>query len=137
MNTLREELLKKHVSVTDTFVEQNPGMGAEEMYTHILNGDLRKKHVLPVLSPDLNSQSDGQLPEGHSLLLQITSIANIAQPSRRQMENSNPRILQIRLTDGHSKIVGLEWRPLGETRIGLSTPPGSKVLVTGAKVANP
>lgn len=50
------------------------------------------------------------------IVLQIVSVTNITQPSRRQAEDSQPRVLQVRLTDGHVKCVGIEREQINSIR---------------------
>merc|ERR1712043_131589 len=74
----------------------------------------------------MGSSKDGSIIHGPAVL-QITSVVNITQPTKRQGEDINPRLLQMKLTDGSMTVVAVEHKKLPD--ISTKTPPGAKLLL--------
>lgn len=117
-------LSKRHVVLQDE-LPIDTGLSPEEMYQFVLNTDLRKKILIPTLPSDISSRDDSVL--AGPCFLQINNIANVSMPLRRQGENSNPRLLLLKLTDGYTKVTALEYSSLESAKISPSCPPGTKV----------
>lgn len=96
----------------------------------LLEMDLRQ-HLKAYFPLDINSSTDGLELKG-PVVLQIISVGNISQPLRSRDENAQPRLLSIVVSDGTTKVTGLEIEPLSD--INASTPPGGKVLFLGGIV---
>lgn len=93
----------------------------------LLEIDLRQ-HMKPFFPLEINSSTDGIELKG-PVVLQIVSIGNITQPLRRRDENTQPRLLAIQLSDGTTKVTGIEIEALSD--INANTPPGGKILYLG------
>eukprot|EP01041_Mallomonas_annulata_P000614 gene614-1187_t len=97
-----------------------------DVRSEILCQDIRTKPLL--VDPFFNLDTLGKDHEiTESVVVQIVSVANIAQPFRRQNENSSNRLLVIKLSDGHSKITAVELETLRD--ISCPLPPGGKILI--------
>lgn len=81
---------------------------------YLLNTDFKsiKSKLLPYLTPDMNS-SHSRILRG-PIILQVSSICNLSQPSKRQHEDSTPRVMQLKLTDGHMTITAIEFEYIPE-----------------------
>eukprot|EP01039_Chlorochromonas_danica_P007606 gene7606-8406_t len=93
----------------------------------LLLSDLRKL-LTPFFPASLAAAQASEMVVGKAVL-QIVSIVNIALPSKRKFEESSGRLLAVTLTDGHSKVVGIEMEHLSD--LHANTPPGGKVLYSG------
>ncbi|KAL4439710.1 hypothetical protein ABPG75_002711 [Micractinium tetrahymenae] len=95
-----------------------------------LNADL--KQVGTAALPDDINRADSKKLVG-SLVLQVSSVLDISQPSRASSDRERKgRILRLRLTDGRSSCVGIEFQPLTFAIEQLC--PGTKVRLRGATV---
>ena len=96
----------------------------------LLSLDLRRKppnNIIEPFFPDNINTADCEL-QG-PVVLQISSVANVAQPLRRQLEDIRPRMLLIKLSDGVLKASAVEIESV--TGIKANCPPGTKVKLTG------
>ena len=94
--------------------------------------DLRQKPCVDAyFPPDLHAKSMFDLKD--PVVLQITNIYNVAQPDKKKNEtNLSPSILLLQLSDGHSKIYGVEMKKIPSLKASL--PPGTKIRYHGGKV---
>ncbi|EGD81680.1 hypothetical protein PTSG_02394 [Salpingoeca rosetta] len=88
-----------------------------------LNTDL-KKFGAEVLPPKCDSGQVQSLPG--PLVLQVVSVRNIAAPSHDPSNQGAPRMLMVRLTDGHTKATALELQH--HPRLSQDTAPGTKIM---------
>lgn len=65
------------------------------------------------------------------VVLQIDQTKNISAPSDNQSSQGAPRLLRLRLTDGHRKVSALELEQV--PGLSLQTPPGTKILLQDAE----
>lgn len=65
------------------------------------------------------------------VVLQLTQVSNLCQPSNRQHLEDGSRLLLLKLTDGTTKLQCLELEQLGRLSAD-KTPPGEKFRITGA-----
>jgi len=111
----------KKVPVKETFIT---------VKKRLLEMDLRQ-HMKPYFPLEINSSIDLlELPG--PVILQIISVGNITQPLRRRDENTQPRMLSIQVSDGTTKVTGIEIEHLPD--INANTPPGGKILFSGGTV---
>jgi len=96
----------------------------------LLEMDLRQ-HMRPYFPLEINSSID-LLELTGPVILQIISVGNITQPLRRRDENTQPRMLSIQVSDGTTKVTGIEIEHLPD--INANTPPGGKILFLGGNV---
>ncbi|XP_022100326.1 tudor domain-containing protein 3-like isoform X2 [Acanthaster planci] len=68
------------------------------------------------------------------MVLQVQKTRNISAPKVNEDSGVAPPLLRLQLTDGHTTAMALVISNI--TKIGLSTPPGSKVKLTGAVACN-
>ena len=61
------------------------------------------------------------------LVVQVVSVTNIAQPTKRQHEDSNPRMLLLKLNDGHTSASAIEFERIPE--LSTKVAPGTKILI--------
>lgn len=131
---LKDEYLERVFSNPNSNVDNNIGIMVKETFTtlkkKLLEMDLRQ-HLKAYFPLDINSSTDGLELKG-PVVLQIISVGNISQPLRSRDENAQPRLLSIVVSDGTTKVTGLEIEPLSD--INASTPPGGKVLYLGGTV---
>lgn len=85
---------------------------------------------MPVLPDNINTADTTLVGP---VVLQVVSVANISQPSRRQSEDSQPRVLQLRMTDGHIRCVGVEKEHIASVSAS-RTAPGTKVRIANCEV---
>ena len=108
------------------------GKGAEEAVAVMLETDFRKssKATLPFFPVDLQSV--------HTLtcdvVLQVIGVGNIGLPLPSRNEESNSRTLQLILTDGFTKAVGIEVVRIHALQPNM--PPGFKLRYRGGRVIN-
>ena len=62
------------------------------------------------------------------MFVQVVSAKNIAQPSIRQDSSQGERCLYIQLTDGHSRAIAIEHRPVQALSLK-KLPPGTKLVL--------
>ncbi|XP_077866957.1 tudor domain-containing protein 3-like [Saccoglossus kowalevskii] len=86
------------------------------------------KHIsVPFLPKDINR---GKLEKLQGpCVLQIQKIRNVSAPKSNEESKTAPRVLKIQLTDGHINCQAIELKHID--RISLSTPPGTKIKLTG------
>ena len=109
----------------DTFGDSD-SCSYNEAYNELLHSDFRKSAYLePTFGPTINTIESDTL-EG-PIVLQITSVANISQPSKRQHEDCTPRVLLIKLNDGHTSANAIEYERVPE--ISCKIAPGTKILI--------
>ncbi|CAH1268515.1 TDRD3 [Branchiostoma lanceolatum] len=100
-----------------------------------IDGILRK-----ALDEDLRSIGEKFLPEDISrggsseligpCVLQVTKVRNVSAPKANEESGHAPRMLKVQMTDGHTTCLGLEVAQVQQ--LSLSTPPGTKVKLTGS-----
>jgi hypothetical protein len=106
---------------------------ASALRNELLEVDLRKSQVAPYFSAEVHSLT-GVLP-ANSGLLQVMGISNIAQPLQKRHDNAaTPRLLLLTLSDGHTKVSGIELQPISALKCSMA--PGLKVLYKGGRVIN-
>ena len=91
----------------------------------LLEMDIRQI-LKPFFPLEINSSMDGVELKG-PIVLQIVKVENITQPLRRRDENTQPRLLAIQVSDGTTKVTGIEIEQLSD--INASTPPGIIVII--------
>jgi hypothetical protein len=125
-----EELCKfgfyvKECFFAETFPEENPSY--KDAYDELLHLDFRKsKFIAPFFDPTV---STGDKVITGPVVLQVSSVANISQPAKRQHEDSNPRLLLIKLTDGHTSAYAMEYEAI--STLSTKLPPGTKIKLSG------
>ena len=82
---------------------------ADQVRRHVLNLDLRRIG-LPSLEASVSTAMAGRIRG--PVMLQVVSVHNLSQPSYTQTSNSFPRLLGVRLTDGHTKVTAVEVTPI-------------------------
>lgn len=60
------------------------------------------------------------------VIVQVTSITNLSQPSKRQNEECNPRMIQVKVTDGYMTACGIEFEQINDFQ---RLYPGIKLLL--------
>lgn len=66
------------------------------------------------------------------IVLQVTSLSNITLPPKRKLEESYPRMLSIGLTDGKTRLTGIEFSKIPNIKANMA--PGFKVLYSGGEI---
>jgi hypothetical protein len=66
---------------------------------------------------------------GSPLSLQVVSVQDVSQPSKVSGGGSGhaPRLLRVRLTDGHVTATAIEYQPV--PALSTDLPPGTKVML--------
>ncbi|KAI7838895.1 hypothetical protein COHA_007360 [Chlorella ohadii] len=96
----------------------------------LLDADL-KQVAAPCLPDDIN-RADSKKVAG-PLVLQVSAVSDISQPSRASGDTERKgRILRLKLTDGRSSCVGIEFAPLPYSLEQLC--PGTKVRLHNVTV---
>ena len=120
--------------------QQLQPLTALSVYNILLARDLRRHHgaLTPYFPADsYNATLDFQLPTNdtdmHAVVLQIVAMANINQPGKHRDEDIQPRLLAITLSDGHNKMLGIEFEMLHDISISKCAP-GCKLLYRGGRV---
>ncbi|KAJ3675806.1 hypothetical protein LUZ60_004848 [Juncus effusus] len=98
-----------------------------------------------LLFADLNQIGAGILPQNVGLLhkselegpfvLQVDEIVNISAPIKDRYQNcpaGNKRCLKLHMTDGVTRVVGIEYRPIRELEV--LAPSGFKVVIKNVQV---
>lgn len=102
----------------------------------ILDSDLRKQpFVVPYFPSDqLHTLTEPEL-KGLNVL-QIVSIVNVSESSRKQTkQHAHPHsVYRLSITDGHNKVNCITTQPIPQLTI--ETPPGTKFLYSGGLVLN-
>ncbi|GAQ80601.1 hypothetical protein KFL_000570470 [Klebsormidium nitens] len=123
---LREESLA-HI-VNDMSVGGTPQLGAVQLA--LKDADLREVGAAS-LPDDVNRATNKQL-DGIRVL-QVVSIQNVSQPSKVSGgAGTAPRLLRVRLTDGHVTATAIEYQPI--TSLSPDLPPGTKVALIDAPI---
>ncbi len=126
---MEQSLSQKGIVLTDIYKSNrvNEKSTTQSIIESILDEDLRVNKALePFFHPDINT-SNGTLPF-LPRLVQIISVTNIAQPTRRQDQDSFPRLLCIKMTDGYTKAIAIEYEAIKGISAA-NTYPGSKILL--------
>jgi hypothetical protein len=84
-----------------------------------------KGSLTPYLTPELNTAHSRALRG--PIILQVSSFSNISQPLKRQQDDAFPRLLQLKLTDGHMTVTGIEFEQITEFN---KLSPGMKLLLS-------
>ncbi|XP_025831732.1 tudor domain-containing protein 3-like isoform X2 [Agrilus planipennis] len=71
----------------------------------------------------------------NKVVLQIQKIRNVSAPKANQDSQAAPRMLRLILTDGHTTCQAVEIKEIPKLS-HKNTPPGTKLLVNGAKVSS-
>jgi hypothetical protein len=133
-----EEAIKYGFSLNNEFIaidsHTSNYINFVELKNKLLFSDLRKKPCLNAYFPSEINNQHGILTLKGTTVLQILSISNISNPSKRKYENSNPRLLSIQVTDGTTKVTGIEIESILD--IQSDTPPGTKILYKGGEAIN-
>lgn len=82
-----------------------------------------------VLSSQLESNKIGKL------VLQIQKLRNVSAPKSNEESQAAPRMLKLILTDGHTHSQAVEISQVNNLH-HTRTPPGTKLLINGAKISN-
>jgi hypothetical protein len=119
--------------VNERFLIDTFGDGAScsfsDAYDELIHSDFRKSVYLdPSFSPSINTAEADTL-DG-PVVLQVISVTNVSQPTKRQHEDSHPRLLLMKLSDGHSSACAMEYEHIPEMNTKVA--PGTKILVTSA-----
>ncbi|XP_028132204.2 tudor domain-containing protein 3 [Diabrotica virgifera virgifera] len=99
----------------------------QQIYNFALNTDLKE-----ICSPIVNSFP---IDATSNVVLQIHKIRNISAPKANEDSQAAPRMLKITLTDGENYIQALELTTISTINYK-TTPPGTKLLVQGAKLTS-
>jgi hypothetical protein len=86
-----------------------------------------KSSLLPYLTQEMNSAHTRVL--NGPIVLQISSLINLSQSSKRQHDggaDSFPRLIQVKVTDGHMTATGIEFEQIPEFN---KIVPGMKLLL--------
>jgi hypothetical protein len=139
MERVRCELRAFGFNVSDEYQGESPSSSSNDQDHHNLspqNFNSSREHLLcsdfktiknsftPYLTPDLNTAHSRTLRG--PIILQVSSFSNISQPLKRQHDESFPRLLQIKLTDGHMTVTGIEFEQIPEFN---KLSPGMKLLL--------
>ncbi|CBY06888.1 unnamed protein product [Oikopleura dioica] len=125
-----EELLKQGWGISEDGFEVLKSIREDKddqnlpFYNIALDTDLSK-----ITSRPLTDEMKKNLQHPTPLILQVKSVKNLGAPSISQNNNSNPRFLQVVLTDGKSSLTLLELRKT--SKFTIETWPGTKVRLTG------
>lgn len=104
-----------------------PNVSYQELSALVLQSDFRKNALLrPYFAADINT-CDASL-QGPAVV-QVSSVANITQPAKRQNEDNKPRLLRIKVTDGHVSATAIEYESI--PALSAHTVPGTKLLLQG------
>lgn len=123
---------KGYNNVSPEFIAslETEGKGVDEVVAILLETDFRKSKATIPFFPDLQTT--------HTLtcdvVLQVTGVGNIALPLPRRNEETNSRTLQLVLTDGFTKAVGVEVVRIHALHPNM--PPGFKLRYRGGRVVN-
>lgn len=105
---------------------ENGACSFHDAYEELLATDFRKSSFLnPTFGATINTAEADSLKG--PVVLQVNSVANVSQPSRRQHEDSNPRMLLLKLTDGSTTASAIEYERISD--LSTKVPPGTKLLI--------
>lgn len=122
------EALKKEL--LDTDIRRDPQPQRNLFPSQCINANFHSKVFLKENSSSKKSEDDIILPG--PIVLQVTSLANITLPPKRKLEESFPRMLSIGLTDGYTKLTGIELGKISNLKANFA--PGFKVLYSGGEI---
>lgn len=113
--------------------DEDDGHGDERdepgpLHLSILNKDIRKFGA-KAFRDEWNSAESAMITG--PLVVQLVALTNIAAPSINQ-SGGGERMLMLRLTDGHSKLVALEYERCPS--LSLNTPPGTKIRLSNVPI---
>ncbi|KYB27777.1 tudor domain-containing protein 3 isoform X1 [Tribolium castaneum] len=111
----------------EIITESNTVTNKSQVLKNALNSDL-KEIGSPVLAKILNKSNVSQV------VLQIQKIRNISAPKANEKSQAAPRMLKLVLTDGETYIQAIETSPTPS--ISDKTPPGTKILISSAKISS-
>lgn len=124
---LKDEYINEFLDHNNENNEHNNEKTFVSIKKRLLEIDIRNISK-PFFPLEINSSMDGIELKG-PVVLQIVKVENITQPLRRRDENTQPRLLAIQVSDGTTKVTGIEIEQLSD--INASTPPGGKILFMG------
>jgi len=116
----------------------------QEKLSKVMNVDLRHAHGQGRTPAAF--LRDLKLPEDYQsrtklcdpVLLQVISVKNVSVPAKKQKtSDGQPRTIHVKLTDGTLKCTATDATSSGHGGIeglGINTPPGTKLIVTSARV---
>lgn len=115
--------------------ESHAELNVQSFLQKVLNFDLRKQPFVTPFFPHNGNLHTCQLTElCGPAVLQVVTIANVSEPSKRQLNGNSNDIYRVVLTDGHNKVTSFNTGTLSNLHTGTS--PGTKVLFSQAKVVN-
>nr|XP_023030498.1 tudor domain-containing protein 3 [Leptinotarsa decemlineata] len=100
----------------------------DKIYKSALNFDL-KEICSPMLTNELSKDKTSKI------ILQIQKIRNISAPKANEESQAAPRMLKLTLTDGDTYVQALEIGLINAISRN-KTPPGTKVLISSAKITS-
>ncbi len=137
-STVFDQLRNFGFHLADEYIAQETAASGEHLTNFnafkqlLLKSDLRKQPCLrPYFPPEMPGSAMATTLSG-PIVLQITGIVNVAVASKRKFEDTSDRILSITLTDGHTKVTGIEMERLSDLKA--NSPPGGKLLYLGGAV---
>lgn len=111
----------------------------EEADARLNERELEKRVRAELLDTDLSTTGARHLPDAQALLhlrtlqtpcvLQLAAIKDASQ-SNQSLGSTSGRLLHLRLTDGHSFLTAIEYKPV--PALSTDVPPGTKVTLLGS-----